>query len=105
MLKIENCPTATACYSAERMVLNQNRSTAVLLNEPTGHLETNSRDSEFRRIGREQRTHLLLFASYIPLLLVVNTSGEDNSGILVLLVCCVFAFFLFGGRRSNKIED
>ncbi len=105
MLRIENCPEAAASYSAERMVLNRNRGIAIGLEAPIENSQIESYiDHRFfvEGIGRK---HLFLFASYIPLLLATNTTETDNSGLWVLLACCVLAFFLFGGRRSDKIKE
>jgi hypothetical protein len=105
MLETENCPIAVASYSTERMVLNQNRNTAFALQAPIGNIERCYDDND--RIRREQvrKNDLFIFASYLPLLLATRASDNDNSGVFVLVACCLLTFFLFGGRRSKKIKD
>lgn len=103
MLKTENCPKAAPTYSAERMVLNQNRGIAIALEAPVENIEAHYYDNI--RIAEGRKTHFFLFASYIPILLATSASEEDNSGLFVLIACCVLAFFLFGGRRSKQIKD
>jgi len=105
MLKIENCPTAAASYSTERMVLNQNRNIALALEAPLGNIETGYDYNRGMRVERGRKRALFLFASYVPLLLAAGIPEGDNSGVFVLIVCCLFAFFLFGGRRSKQIKD
>lgn len=104
MLKTENCPTAAVSYSTERMVLNENRSIALALEAPIGNIETRYDYNDSMRVERVKRTDFYIFASYVPLLLATRISEEDNSGVFVLIVCCLLAFFLFGGRRSKQIK-
>jgi len=105
MLKIENCPQAAATYLVERMLLNQNRGTTILLEAPLKQIETSYHKDGRLGVERRRSPELFLFASYLPLLLATNIPEEDNSGIFVLVACCVLAFFLFGGRRSKQIKD
>ena len=105
MLKTENCPTAAVSYSTERMVLNQNRSIAFTLEAPIGNLERCYNDNDRMRREQVRKNDLFIFASYLPLLLATRASADDNSGVFVLMACCLLTFFLFGGRRSKKIKD
>lgn len=105
MLQTENYPKAAATYSAERMVLNQNRSLAIALEAPIENTEARYYHDDRISIEQGKRTSLFFFASYIPLLLATSAGEEDNSGVYVLVACCVLAFFLFGGRRSKQIKD
>jgi hypothetical protein len=105
MLKTENCPTAAVSYSTERMVLNQNRDIALALEAPIGNIEARYDHNDSLRMEEVKRTNLFLFASYVPLLLATNVSEDDNSGVFVLIACCLLTFFLFGGRRSKQIKD
>lgn len=105
MLKTENCPTAAVSYSTERMVLNENRNIALALEAPIGNIETRYDYNDRMRVERVRKRDFLLFASYVPLLLATRISEEDNSGVFVLIACCLLAFFLFGGRRSRQIKD
>jgi hypothetical protein len=105
MLKTENCPTAAVSYSTERMVLNQNRDIALVLEAPIGNIDGRYDHNDRLRMEEVRRTNTFLFASYLPLLLATNVSDEDSSGVIVLIVCCLVTFFLFGGRRSKQIKD
>lgn len=105
MLETGNCPIAVASYSAERMVLNQNRNTAFELEAPIGNIERYYDDDDRIRRERGRKNDLFIFASYMPLLLATRASEYDNSGVFVLMACCALAFFLFGGRRSKKIKN
>ncbi|BDS13943.1 hypothetical protein [Aureispira anguillae] len=110
MFKQENYPTAAPYYLMNRKALDGQRQTVFIAEQKYQHVPAEVSYHYRKERVENEKTQLQQFvlASYLPLLLVAKTaSGEDSEGVIVLITCCLIAFFLFGitGWKNEEIKN